>query len=86
MKLLVIAVFPVPVGPTNNNGFSWERKVSRKYFWRTVSVVEMMTSCGYKKVHRCFINQIKSARAAGFLRYRALRNILILERKYIQLV
>jgi len=43
-KLLVIADFPVPVGPTYNEGVSCEMYKCRKKLCRTVSVVGMMIS------------------------------------------
>lgn len=47
-----MADFPVPVGPTNKVGTSCVRRASRKYFWRAVSCVEMISSEGWWDKHK----------------------------------
>lgn len=49
--LLVMADLPVPVGPTNNRGRSWDRNVCRKKLCLAVSLVWMINSLTFKEIN-----------------------------------
>ena len=48
-KLLVMALFPVPVGPTRRSGLFCIVSLSRKYFCFSVSIVVMINSFIFRK-------------------------------------